>query len=304
MQTILVTGSNGLLGQKLTALLRDHPAYRLIATSKGPDRYPLREGYTYKELDIRDENQVKEVIASSQPDAIIHTAAMTNVDACEKDPEGCRLLNVDATAYLVEAAREAGAYFLHLSTDFIFDGENGPYREEDSPNPLSNYGRSKLESEQLVQAMPRGTWAILRTIIVYGVVADMSRSNIVLWAKGALEKKQPLNVVNDQFRMPTLAEDLAAACVLAVEKRAEGIFHISGPDYMSILEIVQRVARFFQLDQSLITPISAKTLDQAAERPPKTGFILDKARNELAYRPHSFEEGLEIVKKQLSSTLN
>ncbi|QEC53829.1 dTDP-4-dehydrorhamnose reductase [Anseongella ginsenosidimutans] len=301
MQTILVTGSNGLLGQKLTSLLKDNPEYQLVATSKGPDRYPGKGGYLYREMDIRDENQVQEVIATHRPDVIIHTAAMTNVDACEKDREGCRRLNVDATRYLVNAAGKQNAFFIHLSTDFIFNGESGPYREEDHPDPLSYYGNTKLESETIVRESS-AEWAILRTIIVYGVVQDMSRSNIVLWAKGALEKGQPINVVNDQFRMPTLAEDLAEACVLTAKKRARGIFHVSGEDYMSILELVQRVARFFNLDESVITPIPAATLNQAAKRPPKTGFILDKARRELNYHPHSFEEGLEIVKKQLSST--
>lgn len=301
MQTILVTGSNGLLGQKLTSLLKDNPGYQLVATSKGPDRYPGKGGYFYREMDIRDENQVQEVIEAHRPAIIIHTAAMTNVDACEKDREACRRLNVDATRYLVNAAGKQGAFFIHLSTDFIFNGESGHYREEDRPDPLSYYGRTKLESETIVRESA-AEWAILRTIIVYGVVQDMSRSNIVLWAKGALEKGQPINVVNDQFRMPTLAEDLAEACLLTAKKRARGIFHVSGEDYMSILELVQRVARFFNLDESVITPIPAATLNQPAKRPPKTGFILDKARRELNYHPHSFEEGLEIVKKQLSST--
>lgn len=301
METILVTGSNGLLGQKLTTLLKEHPGYRLVATSKGPDRYPDNTGYLYEEMDITNESRVREVIRALKPAVIIHTAAMTNVDACEKDREGCRRLNVDATRYLVNAACELGAHFIHLSTDFIFNGENGPYSEEDEPDPLSYYGLSKLESEKIVRESSAG-WAILRTIIVYGVVQDMSRSNIVLWAKGALENGQPINVVDDQFRMPTLAEDLAQACVLAAEKRAHGVFHVSGSDYMSILEIVQRVARFFHLDESLISPISAETLNQLAKRPPKTGFVLDKARNELDYNPHSFEKGLEIVRKQLSSS--
>src|SRR3546814_5919120 len=130
----------------------------------------------------------------------------------------------------------------------------------------------------------------------------MSRSNIVLWAKEALEKGQPINVVNDQFRMPTLAEDLAQACLLSAEKRARGIFHISAPDYMSILEIVRRVARFFHLDETLIRPISAHTLNQTSNRQPKTGYILDKARPELTHQPHSFAQGLQIVSKQLSSS--
>lgn len=301
MQTILVTGSNGLLGQKLTDRLRGSENFRLIASSLGPDRYPEKSGYVYQAMDVTNESDVRDIVAAYKPDAIIHTAAMTNVDACEKDREGCRRLNVDAVKYLVSAAGETGARLVHLSTDFVFNGKEGPYAEEDAPDPLSYYGWSKLESEKLIQASLIDS-AILRTIIVYGVVKDGSRSNIVLWAKGALEKGEPLNVVDDQFRMPTLAEDLAEACVLAAAGSAKGIYHVCGKDYMSILELVQRVARFFGLDASLIQPISARALNQAAERPARTGFILDKAVKELGYRPHSFEEGLEIVKKQLSSS--
>jgi dTDP-4-dehydrorhamnose reductase len=144
-------------------------------------------------------------------------------------------------------------------------------------------------------------WAILRTIIVYGIVNDMSRSNIVLWAKGALEKGEPINVVNDQWRMPTLAEDLAKCCLLAVKKNASGVFNVSGKDLMSILEIVERVADHYGLNKSLIKAITAESLNQAAKRPKKTGFILDKAILELGYSPHSFEEGMAFMDKQLKS---
>jgi dTDP-4-dehydrorhamnose reductase len=121
----------------------------------------------------------------------------------------------------------------------------------------------------------------------------------VLWAKGALEKGSPIKVVNDQYRMPTLAEDLAKACILAIDKRAQGIYHISGKDYMSVIEMVRRIAKFFKLDDSIIEETDSSTLNQAAARPPKTGFILDKAIHELGYAPHSFEEGLAVVQKQL-----
>lgn len=291
---ILVTGSNGLLGNKITDLLKNHPEHTLINTSKGIDRYPQPGGYLYESMDITDREDVFRVVAKHRPDAIINTAAMTNVDACEKDPEGCRRLNVDAVRYLTEACRQYNMYLVHISTDFIFDGTNGLLAEDATPNPLSIYGHSKLDSEKIV--LSAGIRAsILRTILVYGYAPGLSRTNIVLWAKGALEKGQPIRVVNDQFRTPTLAEDLAKACVLAVEKQAEGIYHISGKDYMSIVDIVYAVARFWNLDASIVTPVDSATLGQPANRPPRTGFIIDKARRELGYEPHSFMEGLAVV---------
>jgi dTDP-4-dehydrorhamnose reductase len=296
MKKILITGSNGLLGQKLVLALRGKA--EILATSVGDNRMNDKEGYQYQCLDVCNEAEVKRLLASFAPDAVINTAAMTNVDGCEDDKEGCDNLNVHAVRYLADACQKLGAQLVHISTDFIFDGEDGPYSEEDEAKPLSYYGLSKWKSEQLLQEHGCD-WTVLRTIIVYGVVDNMSRGNIVLWGRGALRKGDPLNIIDDQFRAPTLAEDLAQACVLAVEKRALGVFNASGKDIMSILEMVERMADFYGCDKSIINRISTATLNQKAKRPPKTGFILDKSREILGYEPHSFEEGLAIVEEQL-----
>jgi len=298
MKKILITGSNGLLGQKLVHKLKNHSNFQLVATSIGENRIKDRNGYVYESMNIANRTEVLKLIEKHQPEVIINTAAMTNVDACEENQEKCWELNVTAVKYLIEAAQISNSHLIHLSTDFVFDGEAGPYKETDQPNPLSYYGKSKLASEKLLEES-KIKWSIVRTIIVYGIVEDMSRSNIVLWAKAALEKKQKLTIVNDQFRSPTLAEDLADACILIAEKEKEGIFHISGKDFMSIVELVKRVAKHYQLDDSLIEEISSKSLNQAAKRPPKTGFILDKAYRELNYQPHSFEEGMQLLDQQL-----
>lgn len=297
---ILVTGSNGLLGQKLVQKLKADESVELIATARGENRLIDQRGYTYKSLDITDKQQVDAVLKATCPAVIINTAAMTNVDACEKDKAYCDLLNITAVEYLVEACAEIDAHLVHLSTDFIFDGENGPYGEEDEARPLSYYGESKLKAEAIIRESDIG-WAILRTVLVYGVAEAMSRSNIVLWAKGALEKGQNINVVDDQFRTPTLAEDLADGCILAAKQKAQGIYNISGEEYMSIIDLVKAVGKFWNLDTNLINPVSSTTLSQPAKRPPKTGFILDKARQQLGYAPHSFTEGLALVNKQLNN---
>ena len=298
---ILITGSNGLLGQKLVSALRNDAEVQLLATSRGADRTPEPLLERYAALDITSQPEVDAVFAAAKPDVVIHTAAMTNVDACELDPDACQLQNVTATGHLVQAAKRHGSHFIHLSTDFIFDGENGPYREEDVPAPLSIYGQSKLDAEHLVMNAGLAKWAIGRTIIVYGIAEGLSRSNVVLWAKSALEKGQPIKVVDDQWRMPTLAEDLADGCIRIAKRGATGIFNLSGPDGMSILELVQRVGAFFHLDTSVVTPVKSDTLGQPAKRPPRTGFVLDKARRELGYSPRGFEEGLAMLKMQLEA---
>lgn len=299
MKTVLITGSNGLLGQKITALILAKKPMRLVATNRGTNKYPIKEGYVYEEMDLLARKRVAEVLRQYRPEVVIHAAAMTNADICHDQPEECWKVNVEATGYLVSLCEEMGTHFIYVSTDFIFDGKSGPYKEDDRPHPLSVYGHSKLAAEQIVRGM-KGSWAIVRTILVYGVLSNMSRSNIVLWAKKSLEEGKPIKVVNDQWRMPTLAEDLAEGCLQIAQERAEGIYHLSGKDMMSVVEMVRQVADAWQLDKSLIEEINSADLRQKAARPKKTGFVLDKAMTKLNYKPHSFEEGLEMVREQLT----
>lgn len=298
MKTILVTGSNGLLGQKLTDLILVENHFRLIATGRGPDRYLGGGNYHYAELDVLDSVAVRKTINTFQPDAIIHTAAMTNADQCELHPDAAKMANVDSVGILVDLCAAFNIQLVFLSTDFVFDGKDGPYTELDAPGPLNLYGHNKLEAEEIIKNS-RCKWAIIRTILVYGVLSDGSRTTLVSWAKDALEKGKVIHVVNDQWRMPTLAEDLALACLLAVEKDAHGVFHVSGHEHLSIWEIVCKIADFWKLDHSLIKEISATTLSQAAVRPVNTGFILDKAISELGYRPRSLEEGFTLLQQQM-----
>jgi dTDP-4-dehydrorhamnose reductase len=303
MKKILITGSNGLLGQKLVYALLKRKDVQVIATSSGENRIVKKDGYIYESLDITKKEEVAKIFLKHHPDVIINTAAMTNVDACETKKEECQAVNVGAVQNMVDVISGEpslkNSHFIHLSTDFVFDGEKGsPYTESDIPNPLSYYAQSKFESEKILQNSGI-KWAIARTIIVYGIVDNMSRTNIVLWAKDALSKGQNINVVDDQFRAPTLAEDLADGCILIADKGATGVYHLSGPDTFSILELVYKVADFWKLNRSLITPSKSGTLNQAAKRPPYTGFVIDKAKKELGYAPHSFEEGLRILDQQL-----
>jgi dTDP-4-dehydrorhamnose reductase len=301
VKRILVTGSNGLLGQKLVHLIRRKDQCQLFASSKGRNRISDTKGYTYIEADLEKPADIVRMFKEARPDVVINTAALTNVDLCETEKVLCKRLNVDAVAEMCAESKAIGAHFIHLSTDFVFNGEAGPYRETDAPDPLSYYGWSKAESERVVMESGLEKWAIARTIIVYGLAEEMSRSNIVLWAKEALEQGKSLSIVDDQFRAPTLAEDLARGCFLIAEKGATGIYHLSGKDIMSIFELVQRVGAFYGLDTSTVQRSSSSGLNQAAKRPPRTGFILDKARTDLGYDPHSFEEGLAILAAQLGA---
>jgi dTDP-4-dehydrorhamnose reductase len=294
---ILITGSNGLLGQKLIETLKNQ--HEVLATSIGDCIISDTTGFLYQSLDITERNSISNTFENFNPDVVINTAAMTDVDGCEEKKELCDKVNVAAVAYLRDECEKYKAHLIHISTDFIFDGEDGPYSETDEPNPLSYYGLSKLKSEQLLYDSTIN-WTILRTIILYGTAENLQRNNIVLWGRKALKEGKPINIIDDQFRSPTLAEDLAKACVLAIEKQATGIFNASGKDFMSIFEMIERMADFYNCDKSNINRISSETLNQKAKRPPKTGFILTKSNEELGYEPHSFEEGLKLLEQQLN----
>lgn len=299
IKKILITGSNGLLGQKLVQLISNQKGIELIASARGENRNP--EGnYKFRTMDITNASEVDMEISSEKPDVIINTAAMTNVDQCELNQEDCYIQNVSSVEHLLNACTKNNCFFLQVSTDFIFDGSEGPLSEDATPNPVNYYGKTKLWAEEKIQNS-NARWAIARTVLVYGVAHDMSRSNIILWVKKSLEEGKEINVVDDQYRTPTLAEDLAQGCWLIANKQAEGIFNISGEDMVTPHEIAIETAEVFKLNKGLINRTDSRKFTQPAKRPPKTGFIIDKARNELGYSPHSLREGLEVVNEQLAS---
>jgi dTDP-4-dehydrorhamnose reductase len=300
VKKILITGSNGLLGQKLVKLFLTKNNYDIHALSRGENRMINTEGYTYYSIDITESDRLERLITKIQPQYIINTAAMTNVDACELKQDECDLINVEAVAVLVALCKKNHIHLIHLSTDFIFDGQKkGFYTEEDKANPVSHYGNSKLRSEAIILAADI-EYTILRTVLVYGVVDRNDRSNIVLWVKNSLEDKKQINVVTDQFRMPTYAEDLAEACYLSIENRAVGIYNVSSNELMSIYDIALKIADTFDLDPSYINSIETSALNLPAKRPFKTALDLKKSISVLNLPSYSFAERLQVFKNQLS----
>ncbi|MEN8836495.1 MAG: SDR family oxidoreductase, partial [Polaribacter sp.] len=254
MVKVLITGSNGLLGQSLlNLLLKEKNKYRVYGFSLGENRSG-RADFNYLSLDITNRDNLKEQVRNINPNYIINTAAMTQVDDCEIKKAACDILNVEVVRWLSEICKNINAHLIHISTDFIFDGKKGWYTETDKPNPLSYYGLSKLKSEQVLEKSTIN-YTILRTILVYGKVFDMSRSNIVLWVKESLENKKEITIVNDQFRTPTYVEDLAMACKISIDINATGVFNIASSELLSIYEIAKQIAEVFNLDHSYIKPI-------------------------------------------------
>jgi len=289
---ILLTGANGLLGQYLISAL-DPTQTVVLATGLGSPRFkfPACEGFAYETLDITDAGQVREKVTAFRPDIIIHGAALTAPDACELDHDLCRRVNVEATRHLCEAAGHIDAFFIHLSTDFVFDGSSGPYREEDHPAPVNFYGQSKLDAEQVVRNSGC-RWAIVRTVLVYGNTFGATRSHLISWVRDKVGKGERIRVVGDQLRTPTYAGDLAKGVLLVADKGTEGIFHISGREQMTPYDMAMATCEALGLDHTLMDKVDASVFSQPAQRPLRTGFIITKAERELGYQPMSFREGL------------
>lgn len=301
---IFITGSNGFVAQKFCEISKlGLPSHAILGVSKSSNRNPNLADSDFLQLDLADFEALSAALQQFAPTHILHTAAITSVEACKQDKSLADLMNVQLTSFLAYYCKNKSAHLTFLSTDFVFDGKEGPYIESAPTNPVNAYGQTKVEAEQRI-IQSEADAAILRTILVYGVIADPNRSNLVLWAKKQLENNQTIRVVSDQWRMPTWVDDLAKACLLAMQKNAVGIYHISSTAMYSILELVEQVAQHWNLDRSLITPISADEIGQATNRPRATGFILDKAKRELGFSPTSFADSLLIIDKQLKSQYN
>lgn len=289
---ILITGANGFLGYYLVEqLLRKN--FSVTATGKGECRLPFTHdrNFQWLPMDFTDPFSIHDVFDNIRPDVVIHAGAMSKPDECEANQMLAYLVNVEGTVQLLINSADLKSFFVFLSTDFVFDGEKGMYDEDDTPNPVNYYGRTKFEAEEAVKEY-EFNWAIARTVLVYGKNRS-GHSNILKIVKEKLEKGEDYSVVDDQLRTPTYVEDLAKGIVSIIERKATGIFHLSGKDILTPYQMAIKTAEHLRLDSSVIKKVTAASFSQPAKRPPKTGFIIDKARKELGYEPLSFEEGLK-----------
>ncbi len=291
----LITGCNGLLGQKLVALAPSEVDVFGSDLSEQPVG-PIRET-RYVRLDITAEREVSQILHDLRPTWIINTAAYTNVDGCEEQQDLCRAVNVDGASNLAKVTREIGGNLLHISSDYVFDGKAGPYRETDKPNPLGVYGRTKYESEKAIEGSGC-RYLIIRTNVLYGV-ARQTRPNFVHWVLEKLEEGQPFSVVTDQVGNPTLADDLAAALWHLVERSATGLYHLGGADFVSRYAFARETAVVFGFDPELIQPTTTDRIRQKAPRPLRSGLLWDKCRLEHGVHMRGVREGLHTFRRQL-----
>lgn len=285
----MVTGANGFTGQHLTLFLASK-GFQVIAVSRGNAQFTLPEQVQYFNCELTNVSSVQDVVAASQPDWIIHVAAMSKPDECMLQPEKCLMHNVEATMHLGKIANQVGARFMYFSTDFIF-GENGPHQETDATGPLNFYGESKLKAEQWVQqSVPKHV--IVRPVFIYGPQLAGMRGSFVQWVEQKLTLNQPIKVVNDQQRTPTYVKDICWGVQQIIEQEHEGVFHLAGPDIITPYEMAVEVAHALALNVDLIEAVDSSTFPEPVKRAKQSGLCIDKAREVLQYKPHSFKEGV------------
>ncbi|WP_103026560.1 dTDP-4-dehydrorhamnose reductase [Salinibacter altiplanensis] len=296
---VLITGANGLLGQALVRRLSQNREYDVLATAR--DDAPRFEDAScgYAPLDVTQPDDVAQIFEDFTPNVVVNCAAMSDVAECDEQRSEAWAVNARAVKTLAKHCRTTGARLVQVSTDFVFNGKRGPYDEGARPDPVNYYGRTKLAGENAVREAGRANWAIVRTVLLYGTGRDLRRSNIVLWVADQLSQGESLHIVNDQHRTPTHVDDLADGIEQLLHREATGLYHVSGADMVSIYELACAVATGFGLDASLIEPVSSDFFEDAVERPLRTGFVVDKARDELDYAPRPLDDGLRAVQQAL-----
>jgi dTDP-4-dehydrorhamnose reductase len=279
----VVTGSSGLLGRRLVSVLSGE--YEVM----GIDRY-VPEGQKDLAVDITQRERTLESIVGMGPSVVVHTAAETDVDRCETERDLARRINVEGTANIADACVEVGAKLILVSTDYVFDGNKGNYAETDEPNPISFYGITKHEAEQIAASTSPNS-LIIRTSVLYGW--HPVKLNFVTWILKGLRDRQTLRVVYDHINSPTLADNLARAIHKAIERNSQGMLHIAGSERISRFDFARRVARRFDLDESLLIPVQMKDLSWVARRPRDSSLDVGKAEKELGIELLGVDEGLE-----------
>ena len=292
---VLVIGSNGMLGQRLAQFFSADKQVELLCASM--EELSFIPEIQYKRVDITQKQEVKDLILGFFPDFVINTAAYTNVDRAEAEKELAWKINVVGVENLAMYCWTIDAHLIHISTDYVFDGKNGPYSEIDKPNPIGYYGRSKLAAENSIRSSGV-RFTIVRTNVLYGP-AKFGRPDFVKWVVSSLRNNQQIKIVTDQINNPTYIDDLVDGIYKIITSRKEGIFNIAGMELINRFEFTLRIAKFFGLDENLITPILTKDLNQPAARPLKSGLINLRAETEINYRPKNLEDTFMMMKEEL-----
>jgi len=292
---VLITGSTGLLG---LSLIKNKPAGIDLYCGyyKFPEgQIPYKQLCGYRELDIRNGEEVSRVFRDIRPDAVIHAASLGNVDYCEKNKEEARQVNIEGSRNIIAACKSSGSSMIFMSSNAVFDGKNPPYGEGDPPNPVDYYGSTKLQTELDVAESGLG-YAILRLMTMYGWNHPLERQNPITWVLERLIKNKNINIVNDIYNNHLFADAAAQAVWAVVSGDKRGIYHIAGSETVSRYELACRTAEAFGLDKRLIRPVDSSFFPSIAPRPKNTSYKIEKMREELRIKPLGIRAGLTLMK--------
>ncbi|MEM0203281.1 MAG: dTDP-4-dehydrorhamnose reductase [Archaeoglobaceae archaeon] len=287
---LLITGASGLLGSKIAE----------IALKKG---YKVISGYLTHEpsygfavkLDVRNENSLRKILENYKPEVVVHTAALTDVDKCEIEKELAWSVNVEGTKNVARLCKKA--FLIYVSTDYVFEGEKGMYREEDEANPINYYGITKLEGEKIVKEL--GDFCIARTSVIYGARKASGKVNFALWVMEKLRRGEEIKVLKDHWNSPTLNTNLAEMILEIAERRLEGVYHLAGATRISRYEFANLIAETFDLKKDLIKPIKMEEMRWIARRPRDSSLNVEKAMK-LRNKPNEIGEALKRLKEEIS----
>ena len=288
---LLITGANGLVGSRLVKHLV-RAGHSVVATGRGAQRL-TGDGFRYVSLELADAAGIERCVAEHKPDAIINPAGMTDVDGCERNPDAAYVANVEGVAALARAAKAHGAHLVHVSTDYVFDGEAGPYNTEAIPNPRGTYACTKLMGELAVKSLcPAGTWAIARTAVVYGW-PRAGNNNFGSWLVDTFRQGKPAKLFEDQWVSPSLALNVAEMLAELAEKKLSGVWNIAGADVVDRVTFGKALCAEFGFDAALVTPSRMKDVALLSPRPAKSGLDVSKTAQALSHQPLSLSASLK-----------
>ena len=285
---ILITGASGLLGSAVSVCFKDYFDVVSTYTSHKLEINGCKNAY----LDITDAKATLNLIKKIKPKIIVHTASLVGINACEKEKEITCKVNVEGTENIADAARAAKAKIIYISTDYVFDGKKGMYKENDKPNPINYYGKTKLEGEKFIDLKSD---AVIRTSI-YGWNVVKERKSFSTWAIDELRNKKQINVFADQFNSMILVNNLAEALKIAVDKDINGVLNIASSERTSKYDFVLKLCSSFGLDKNLVNPIKLKDMDGSELRPVDTSLDVSNAEKQLRIKLPDYRKQLENMK--------
>jgi dTDP-4-dehydrorhamnose reductase len=291
---LLITGASGLYGSKLAkmALSQNFDVYSC-------DVQELSVYGKFIKVDISDKRLVDESFLEIKPDVVVHAATLTDVDKCETNKGLAWKINVDGTKNIVDAAKKQQAFLVYISTDYVFSGDKGQYKETDMPEPINYYGYTKLKAEEIVQNS-LDSYCIARPSVIYGSTPAAGKVNFALWVIDKLTKGERIKIVDDQWNSPTLNTSLAEMTMEVIDRRLTGILHLCGATRINRLNFAQSIAKTFDLDSSLINPAKSSDFNWPAKRPMDSSLDTSKAQQLLKVKPLELASALAVLKQELA----